>query len=74
MQGHVIQVGETNFINWQGMVVDRIDLALVFSSEEDAQAVAVIHLDAKVIPHEMVATSNNLHPHGSYHEYHSQGF
>jgi hypothetical protein len=69
MKGYIVQLKETQeYVNFQGLAVDGIKNAAIFSSEEDACAAARAQdCDTVVVPHEYVFTDNRA---GTYYDYH----
>jgi hypothetical protein len=69
MTGYIVQFKNTNeFVNSQGLRVNNIAYAVVFSTEDDAIIVACSQDDDTVVlPHEYTPKDGRV---GTYFEYH----
>jgi hypothetical protein len=67
-KGFVIRTKSGFFINWQGLEVDDIKFAMLFTHPEDAVVVSNIFTNSELIHHER--EENDLTKQGSYFDYH----
>lgn len=72
MIGYIVQIGE-EYVGYQSLLVMNINNAAIFSSEEDAIAVATNQsVDAKVVEHEHLPGHTTGGKVGTYFEYHME--
>lgn len=50
MRGFAVCVKDAAFVNWQGMLVDKLEYALVVQDEKTLQPLAAMFAGGKVVP------------------------